>query len=109
MRLTRYQQAGARAVDAYLREHAAEAVVAMYTLGVVADRAACAAGRKSELFASVYDYAALLPSGTRTGQAGSTSNSLYSTTNPYAAAPPTDPFVVPMPGAFDAATDAHMF
>ena len=82
---------------------AASLPVMLYTLSVVADRAAVNAGRKSELYPSLFSYEELLPSGYRafwqkTGEDGG----LYVVD--LLANVPSRPYH-PVPGVFDAGVD----
>jgi len=75
--MTRYEKVADRAVAARLAEEAGEPV-SLFTVSCVADAAARAAGRKSDLYPSLYAYAFLLPAGytTRWLKAGGGSDSL---------------------------------
>ena len=100
IKLTRYQRAGAKAIDAALRERSDEPTVAMYRLSHIADEAAFAAGKKNDLFPSIYSYADLLPQGASTGWF----DGFWCALNPYSAQPLPQSTLV-MAGPFDAAVD----
>lgn len=91
-----------KAVDDYLREHSQEETLLLWTISVVADSAARQAGRKSDVYESLFDYNAVLPPGTRCAWI----KSFYRVLNPYykgiRTAAEEKP---PMPGFFDAAVD----
>lgn len=101
----RYGRIAAKAVDCLLREDCDKPHIPLYTLSVVADEAAREAGRKSELYESLFDYGELLPKGARCQWVGNGSGSLYSVLNPYCPASKDVPECRPMAGPFDCAVD----
>lgn len=105
--LTRHQRAGARAIDAALRD-CAEATMSLYRASCIADAAARAIGRKRDLYPSLYDYETLLPRGARTVWVGaSAGDGVLSVINPYSRNAANVTTYSPIPGPFDVATDAH--
>jgi hypothetical protein len=97
--VTRYQKIGAEAIREYLRENTGESLILFYTLSCVADEAAYGAGKKTELFSSLYDYETLLPSGARTQW----NNHFLKVVNPFGPSPPAPEKFIP--GFFDVAVD----
>lgn len=96
-----YRKIAAKAIERYLRSNRDEPVYSLYHLSVVADEAAMEAGKKRELFSSLYEYERLLPPGTKVFW----KNGMLSVSNPFASKPGNiqeDPFV---PGPFDVAVD----
>lgn len=98
--MTRHQRSAARAVEAYFRENKDKSIIPLYTLSVVADRSAGEAGRKSDLFDSLFLYDRVLPRGCRTQW----NNGFLQAINPFGPPPPLPERFVP--GPFDVATDA---
>lgn len=103
--MKRFGRLAARAVEAYLRDNTREPAIPLHTLSVVADRAAIDAGRKSELYESLYGYLALLPAGTRHGWVKSGSGGLYKVFNPFNPDSAKVATYEPIAGPFDAAVD----
>lgn len=89
------------AVDAYLKENRTEKLVPLCTLSVVADRAVRKAGRKGDLYSSLYSYVRFLPKDAKLRWAPS---DLLSAVNPYCS-DPLPPEIPCIPGSFDAAAD----
>ncbi|MDI6824668.1 MAG: hypothetical protein QME87_09990 [Bacillota bacterium] len=81
--MSKYEKAARRALDEYLRANREEPVFSLYSLSVIADRAAYAAGKKRELFPSLSDYSAVLPRGAKVYWAR---DGFLSVRNPYSAA-----------------------
>lgn len=77
-RTSKYWKAGARAIANYLQGETRP--VMLYTLSSVADSAAREAGRRSDLFESLFSYEGLLPAGWKGAWVGSgapMSDSIY--------------------------------
>lgn len=94
-----------------LREQSDKAYVMLFSVHVTADQAASAAGRTSDLFDSLYEYDRLLPEGSTTRWIEQGSGEVLVATNPhYRGAPPPElqREHQPIPGVFDASTDAHV-
>ncbi|MEW5933391.1 MAG: hypothetical protein AB1816_07395 [Bacillota bacterium] len=81
--MSKYVKAARRALDEYLRANREEPVFSLYSLSVIADRAAYAAGKKRELFPLLSGYSAVLPRGAKVYWAR---NGLLSVRNPYSTA-----------------------
>ena len=104
--MKRYGRIAAKAVKTFLCEKTHEPAILLYTVSVVADEAARNAGRKSELYESLFGYMALLPPGTRTGWVGSTyGDGFYMVFNPFNPDSATVETYRPIAGPFDAAVD----
>jgi hypothetical protein len=58
--MTRFEKAAAKAIAACLSQ---QPVRSLYAVSVIADQAAAQAGKKRDLFSSLYDYTDLLPAG----------------------------------------------
>ena len=95
--MTRYEKIGAKAILEYFQENRGESLCLLYTLSVIADRAARDAGKVKELFDSLYSYERLLPAGSRTQW----NNSFLKATNPFGPQPPAPERFIP--GPFDVA------
>lgn len=98
-----YRSIARQAICNYLKEHCSEKTISLYHLSMVADGAAFAAGKKKELFPSLFDYESLLPPGART--VWLKDNGMYSVINPFCRQNipiKEDMFI---PGPFDAAVD----
>lgn len=97
-----YKEIARQAIDKYLRENSSKKVVLFWSLTAIADCAAFNAGKKRELFPSLFDYECLLPPGTKTLW----SNNAYSAINPYCSLDiPVKKDTTFLPGFFDAAVD----
>lgn len=97
--MTRYQKIGAEAIRKHLQENSGESLIPLYTLSCIADKAAYGAGKKTELFSSLYSYESLLPSGSRTQW----NKEFLKAVNPFGPSPPAPEKFIP--GFFDAAVD----
>ena len=110
-RLPRYGRIAQAAVDRMLRARSDEAYVMLFSVHATADQAAAAAGRKSELFDSLYEYDRLLPDRSETRWIEQGSGSLLVATNPHYQGDPPPELQrehQPIPGPFGVATDAHV-
>lgn len=110
MRLPRYGRAAQTAINTHLKEQADKAYAPLYTLSVIADKAAMDAGRKTELFPSLADYERVLPPASRTRWIQRGESDWLIATNPHyrgETPPELQNEHNPIPGPFDAATDAH--
>lgn len=104
--MKRYGRVAAEAVKGYLEERSHEPTVLLYSVSAAADEAARNAGRKSELYESLFGYIDLLPPGTRTGWVGSTyGDGFYMVFNPFNPDSATVKTYEPIAGPFDAAVD----
>lgn len=102
MSLSRYQKVAKKAVEEYLQEHSGdEAVVFAYLAEGVADPAAYAAGKKMELFESLWSYERLLPAGAEVFYNGSQAK----VRNPYYGGARTLKAEVALAGPFDVGID----
>jgi hypothetical protein len=97
--MTRYQKVGAKAIRKHLQENSGESLILFYTLSCIADGVAYGAGKKTELFSSLYDYESLLPSGARTQW----NKHFLKVVNPFGPRPPAPEKIIP--GFFDLAVD----
>lgn len=97
--VTRYQKIGAEAIRNHFLENSGESLIMLYTLSCIADDAAYGAGKKTELFSSLYSYESLLPSGSRTQW----NKEFLKAVNPFGPSPPVPEKFIP--GFFDAAVD----
>jgi hypothetical protein len=106
--MTPYQKAGQKAIKEFFEDHSDIESLHLWLLSEKADTAARKMGmKKIELYPSIYNYECLLPKGTKTGQVGDMSNSMYSAFNPYYAGKSADVIVIPMPGVFDLGVDTY--
>jgi hypothetical protein len=99
--MTKYQRTAAKAIQEYLEENSSKKTVSLYSLSAVADNAAFSAGKKRELFNSLYDYEKLLPKGTKVAWV----NNFLSVINPFCTdnAPVQEDVFIP--GPYDTAVD----
>jgi hypothetical protein len=81
---TRFEKKAQEAIRAYMQDHSDREAFSLYTLSTVADRAASEAGKKNDLYESLWDYIDILPA-TRTGwdYHGTAGGSEYSVRNPF--------------------------
>lgn len=96
-----YRSVTRQAIDDYLRNHRQSKSIPLYSLSVVADQAAFAAGKRKEPFPSLFDYEFLLPAGAKTAWL----NGMYSVINPYCCQNTPIKEDLFVPGPFDAAVD----
>lgn len=102
MALSRYQKIAKKAIEEYLQEHSGdEAVVFAFLAEGVADQAAYSAGKKTELFDSLWDYERILPRGAEVFY----NSSQAKVRNPYCGSARTLKADVALAGPFDAAID----
>lgn len=102
MSFTRYQRAAAIAIKAHLEENGdRESFVFAYLAEGVADPAARAAGKKFELFDSLWSYERLLPPGASVYY----NESQAKVRNPYYLGGRTEKPEVALAGPFDVAID----
>ncbi|MDR9785840.1 MAG: hypothetical protein RJR37_00915 [Peptococcaceae bacterium MAG4] len=102
--MTKYEKTAAKAIDAHLRQNRDRKDFTLYSLSVVADQAAFAAGKKRKLYSSLSSYEKLLPKGAKVFWK---SNGFLSVTNPYC--PNSSDSLAEkatfMPGPYDACVD----
>ena len=103
--MKRYGRVAVKAVKEYLEERSHEPTVLLYSVSVAADEAARNAGRKSELYDSLYGYLDLLPHGTRRGWVEHGSGGMYMVFNPFNPDSAKVETFEPIAGPFDAAVD----
>ena len=63
---TRFEKKAQEAIRAYMQDHSDQEAFSLYTLSSVADVAASKAGKKKDLYESLWDYMDILPA-TKTG------------------------------------------
>lgn len=106
--MSKYVRAARKAVDRYLRDNSGQEVFRLWDISVVADEAAFAAGKKKELFDSLYEYERVLPHGAKVfwKKTGDFSGVL-SVLNPYSYCRQKAPVqeAVLVPGPFDGGVD----
>lgn len=103
-----YQKDGAKAIPEYLKYNNDCETCHLWMLCEIADEAARHMGmKKAELYSSIYSYQCLLPKGTKTGQVGTDTNSMFSVFNPFYEGKSQATTVIPMPGVFDIGVDTY--
>jgi len=103
--MTRYEKTAARAVDKFLRENRHARRVSLYEIAQIADAATYNAGKKRDLYPSLWDYTRILP---KSASGFWAKNGFYCIKNPYcswAEKACTAEKAVYMPGFFDAGVD----
>lgn len=81
---TRFEKKAQEAIRAYMQDHSDREAFSLYSISTVADRAASEAGKKNDLYESLWGYMDILPA-TRTGwdYHGTAGGSEYSVRNPF--------------------------
>lgn len=96
-----YRKPARLAIQNYFMSHSQDNTIPLFTLSIIADKAAAVAGKKGELFRELSSYEILLPIGAKMVWV----NGIYSVVNPYCTEPAPKGDQAPMPGFFDAAVD----
>lgn len=101
----KYRKIAKNAIDQYMRQNSGEEDFTLYELSVVADKAAFAAGKKYELFSSLYSYETLVPKGAKVFWKKVGLGGILSVTNPYCPKSRKAEEAVLIPGPFDEGID----
>lgn len=102
--MSRYRDKAKKAIDDYLK-NCDKPCVMLFSMSAVADEAAYQAGKKRELFTSLYDYEGVLPHGATLRWVGNDHSSVLMVLNPYH---PLSAGILefrPVAGPFDVAVD----